>query len=91
MTEWISVKDKFPEYLEGKDYSANVLGICKLSEAHSYMGIFCLNIVEYTEDGHLYAWAKLNTCWNDLHEAECEYDDDYEITHWMPLPNPPKE
>jgi len=90
-TQWISVKDKMPEYLEGKDYSANVLGICKLSDTHSYMGIFNIFIAEYTEDGHLWAWAKLERCWDDLRNGECEFDDDYEITHWMPLPEPPKD
>lgn len=89
--EWISVKDRLPKYLEGKEYSANVLGLCKGYKDIYYISIFNVCIVDYTEDGHQYAWARLSQCFGDLRDADCEWDDDYEVTHWQPLPEPPKD
>lgn len=86
---WISVSDGLPDYIEGNDYSENVLGMYQVGEC-SHMGIFNIFIVGHTANGHTFAWAKLNTCWDDLRDSEPEYDDDYEVTHWMPLPAPPK-
>ena len=88
--EWISVKDRMPDYIEGKDYSENVLAMYSVGENTSYMGIFNLVIVEYTEDGHQWAWGKLDSCYSDIRDSEPEWDDDYEVTHWMPLPTAPE-
>ncbi len=84
--EWISVNDRLPEYLEGKDYSENVLCIFIGYQKKQCVSIFNRVIVELAEDGHQWAWARLSACYGDLREAECEWDDDYEVTHWQPLP-----
>lgn len=86
---WISVKDSLPDYIEGKDYSENVLGMYQVGE-NSCMGIFNIFIVGHTANGHTFAWARLDRCWGDLRDSDLEYDDDYKVTHWMPLPAPPK-
>ena len=75
--KWISVKDDLPDYIYDKDYSENVLGFCDGS-----MGVFARC---YEEEGWL--WG---SCYGDI-EGEPQTDDDYQVTHWMPLPEPPKE
>ena len=84
---WISVDDALPPYLEGKEYSANVLGVYTGYKGKKYIGVFNRAVIEYTEDGHLWAWAKMHSCFGDLHSSDCEFDDDYTITLWQPIPS----
>ena len=61
MSEWISVKDRLPEYGDG-----NVL-------------------IAYKQGGiYIDSWDEEYEEWDDA-----GIDDD--ITHWMPLPEPPKD
>jgi hypothetical protein len=85
--KWISVDDRLPEFLEGKDYSANVFGAYKGYLDKTYISIFNRCIVDITEEGHIWAWARLAHNYGDLLDAECEWDDDYEVFKWMPLPD----
>jgi hypothetical protein len=89
MSEWISVNDRLPEFIEGKDYSVNVLCVALGYQSKPYISIFNRCIVDYTEEGHKWAWGKLSQSFGDLREADCEFDDDYEVTHWIPLPELP--
>jgi hypothetical protein len=82
IVEWISVKDRLPDFLEDKDYSENVLGIC-----NGKLGIFN----RFWVNGEGWLWAKAYYVYGGLEEADCESDDDYDVNHWMPLPQPPKE
>ena len=82
---WVSLEDAKPEYIENKDYSQNVIGITK----SGYMGIFSLIYIDNGESDSGWAWAKANSVFSDIRKTECEFDDDYEVTHWMPLPPPP--
>ena len=89
MSEWISVKDKLPDFIDGKDYSENVLGVYIGYQEKQYVQVFNRAVVEIDEDGYQWSWARLASCYGDLRQAECEWDDDYTVTHWMPLPLPP--
>ena len=74
MKDWISVKDRLPE--KGID----VL-VCEMKFEHKYPNI---GIGELDQEGN---W------WYSIGEEiqKEDYDQDYRsITHWMPLPEPPK-
>ncbi len=78
MSTWIKTEDRLPEYLET---------VWLANPQHNIAFLGCL--VEY-EDG--WCWAKSNGCtYIDKGKivAECD-EDDYEVTHWMPLPKPPQ-
>ena len=80
MSEWISVKDRLPEFIENKFVSENVLGV-----VDGKIGVYC----RFIDEG--WYWTKVhNIGWEDLRESETEANDEYEVTHWMPLPEPPK-
>jgi hypothetical protein len=74
---WISVKERLPEYIDEKDYSENVF---------TWNGKFIRVMARcYEYDGWL--WGD---CMGDIY-GDPEVDDDYsDVTHWMPLPAPPK-
>lgn len=68
--DWISVKDKLPEKVEGTHYLVMVKHIT-LSE---------MEVAEWWFDGDerwIWMWEHNGT----VH---------LEVTHWMPLPEPPK-
>ena len=86
---WISVDDNVPEFIDGKDYSKNVFALYK-----DYQGKLKFSVFKYVtvfdDNIYFFTWARINEAYSDLREADCEYDDDYEVTHWMPMPsNPP--
>jgi hypothetical protein len=71
---WIRTADQLPEL------GAFVLGWCE-----GALAVFCRD--DLGEDGWI--WARQLNAWNlaDPDGAECE--DDYIVTHWMPIPAPP--
>lgn len=76
--EWISVKDKLPK--QGK----NVLIYWKNSANKRFIDVACI------WKGKTYNY---NGGW---HFSYCDIDgsnmlDDSQVTHWMPLPKPPKQ
>lgn len=77
--EWISVKDKTP------DESVAVWAIEKNHKSPLIM------TYEY-EDGWFWA-ISYDTPYYDgkTWTADSEFDDEYNVTHWMPLPEPPKQ
>jgi hypothetical protein len=77
MAEWISVKDRLPEETK-KGYSDCVLVLGKA------LGEFYHGIGYYVFDKF---WPPHWNCSGNWDE-EC---DSLDITHWMPLPEPPKE
>jgi hypothetical protein len=74
---WISVKDRFP------DFDIPVLVYFLKSKS-----MMC-GMRSYTGDGWL--WSIWNGLGDFQDKSEFECDDDYPITHWMPLPEPPKQ
>lgn len=70
---WISVDERLPSD------EAPVLGTNGRTIG-VYMRFF---------DADGWCWSQQKWCWNLADPDGCEFDDDYEITHWMPLPAPP--
>jgi len=81
MSEWISVKDMLPELKDNGDvYIHSDFVLCANIPADNHMAapeiwIFFLE----QEEGEKPRWAYIGE------------NNPGEITHWMPLPSPPKE
>ena len=77
MIEWISVEDLLPEF-----------GVPVIAGSRLFgRGEFDWWIFERYYDGDGWLWSRLNS--SSL-SGDFECDDDYHITHWQPLPEPPK-
>ena len=84
MSEWIKFEDQTPP--EG-------VPVWFYSGTHIWVGCY-----EYSDDaepagwffGNTYGshfWSKTEGAWDKM---DNEWDDDYKVSHWMPLPNPPE-
>lgn len=80
-SKWVDALYQTPELIKDKDYSKNVLAII-----NGQLGVACY-CFHYEEDGENngYYWAN---CYGNI-DGDCEWDDDYEVTHWQPLPSLP--
>lgn len=78
--QWISVDDYVPDLIVKQDCSKNVFALC---DGKVLVMTYCF-IKE--DDGH-YVWCN---CYGDIN-GDGEFDNNYEVTHWMPieLPSPP--
>lgn len=81
MAEWISVKDRLPDegkYLVCKDVHGNkIIDICAYT-----------NNLEAIDK---YDFQGQNRGGWYGYDSECGYFERRNVTHWMPLPEPPKE
>lgn len=82
MQKWISVKDRLPN----KDgaYLVATNGVSGLQNVKTRW---------FTKDGEMvdaYDLAGQKDVWY-LYDSECGYVSINSVTHWMPLPEPPKE
>ena len=87
---WISVKDRLPE--NGKP----VWAIIPEMKTPIMLERFYSNELEDEDDNECYGWI-----WCRIYDVpmiingewcyDSEWDDEYLPTHWMPLPEPPKE
>ena len=68
--EWISVKERLPEY------DVSVIG----TDGRS-IGVYSLY-----DSGDGWLWACGDGLMCDLEEIEMDAGDEYILTHWMPLP-----
>lgn len=79
MAEWISIEDRLPELDE--DVLIYAIGKSKDFLGDSVIAISC----QY--EFKCFPWSKSGTIiWCSPFEY---FDTNYEVTHWMPLPNPP--
>ena len=83
--QWIPVTERLPEWVKDKsgvtkDYSENVFA--KDDKGNLY--IMCLGFERDGDDNGSIVWCN---CYGSI-DGDGEYDDDYNITHWMPLPKP---
>lgn len=78
---WISVEDRTPAPIKGKDWSENVLAFC---EGRLMVMAYC-----WLTDGENSGWTWCN-CYGDIN-GDPEFDDEYSPTYWMPLPTPPSK
>lgn len=77
MAEWISIKDRLPEF----NIPVLVYAIGKID---GFIGSSIIEITDYTN--RKYGFNIVG--WNAPRQY---FLVDYEITHWMPLPEPPQE
>lgn len=84
MTQWISVMEKLPEF-------DTVVLVCWRNTPTSVDPIYSWGARLDDGDGWLWGlggrWGvhpDQTATWNDV-----DADDDYNVTHWMPLPVPP--
>lgn len=85
---WISVEERLPE---GED---PVLILVKETEHYGLNNekskVYYCQYLAYWDDEEWYTtWC--NGCRKISDTAKEPYADDYEVTHWMPLPEPPEE
>lgn len=81
--EWISVEKELPKILADIDRSENVLAVLDGTN----LCVMCYTWVDGEDDNSSgYVWAN---CYGDI-KGDAEFDDDYNVTHWMYLPKPPK-
>jgi hypothetical protein len=79
---WIETTKETPKFIDGKDYSENVLvwnnnKLCVMN--------YCK--VKHNDYELLYYWAN---AYGKI-DGDAEYDDDYAPTHWMALPVAPEK
>lgn len=79
---WIKTTKQLPEFIDGKDYSENVL-VWNNNELN--VMTFCKGYDDNNE--YCYYWANAYGKIN----GDAEWDDDYAPTYWMPLPVAPIE
>ena len=79
--EWVPVKDRFPEkdgsYLVTSNYFGNNQ---------------CIDVLGFVKDGETvdkYELAGQKYVWY-FYDSEYGYVSTHSVTHWMPLPQPPK-
>jgi hypothetical protein len=79
---WIETTKELPKFIDGKDYSENVLvwnnnKLCVMN--------YCK--VKHNNFETLYYWAN---AYGNI-DGDAEYDDDYAPTHWIALPVAPEK
>lgn len=83
---WIDAKLKTPDIIDGEYYSHNVLAVCD-----NELKVMCYTWVDGEDEKgwpkNGYVWAN---CYGDIN-GDGEWDEDYDVTHWMPLPSLPKK
>lgn len=77
---WIETSKQLPKFIDGKDYSENVL-VWNNNELE--VMTYCRGHNDYKE--WCYYWANAH---GDIN-GDAEWDDNYAPTHWMPLPSAP--
>lgn len=86
MAEWISVKDRLPE--KDGEYIICIRGyittteFCNIDPEYNPNNPYCVESKDIYRGAGFYRY---------LGEGEYEMYDADEITHWMPLPEPPEE
>ena len=81
--KWINVKDRLPDF--------DVPVLCNVAYLNFNKEYYYLSVFKRHNDIEGWLWYQWSG-YGDLREKS-NYDDcdDYDITHWMPLPEPPKD
>jgi hypothetical protein len=77
---WIDAEKETPQLIDKENYSPNVLAVCK-----GQLSVMCYCYIDGEDGG--FVWASCN---GNI-DGDAEFDDNYEVTHWMYLPKIPKE
>lgn len=76
--KWKNAGDSQPELIENENYSKNVWAVC-----NGQLSIMCYCYIPGEDGG--YVWANCN----GQIDGDAEFDDDYDVTHWMAFPSLP--
>ena len=96
MSEWISVKDRLPEGIACLAFYKNNLGRnrivkAKYTKKYTVEASYDDEWLEYNEDDDTFyypeGWYEMIDNWDDYSFVTINH----EVTHWMPLPTPPKD
>jgi hypothetical protein len=79
---WIEITKELPKFIDGKDYSENVL-VWNNNELE--IMTYCKGYDDNNEWGYYWANADKKI------DGDAEWDDNYAPTHWMPLPQEPNK
>lgn len=90
MNEWISVKDRMPEENEKNDKKRYVLVFIPEREGCSQNGIYIATLKHVSEDDGTGNFWGIRTEESDWEIWSWSYFENPIVTHWMPLPEPPK-
>lgn len=95
-SNWISVKDRLPEHQSNVlTYDGNIKRLCFYVKKHSeefYCDDDKCDHFDYHELKDRLYWKE--GWYEDLEQFEGNYDSYWivrDVTHWMPLPEPPKK
>jgi hypothetical protein len=77
---WIETTKELPKFIDGKDYSENVL---VWNNKELEVMTYCKSCDDNNE--LCYHWAN---AYGNIN-GDANWDDDYAPTHWMPLPSEP--
>jgi len=78
--KWIKCSDRLPEIIEGEAYSQNVLAIV---DGYTNIQVMCLFWID-AQSG--FVWCN---CYGKI-DGDGEFDDNYNVLMWMPLPQMPE-
>ena len=76
---WINAMDEQPNLIEKENYSPNVLTFCN---GQLMIMCYCYNPSEDDAERGFF-WANCN----GQIDGECEWDDEYDVKFWQPLPS----
>jgi hypothetical protein len=76
---WISTKIALPELLPNENYSKNVLAFCN---GQLMIMCYCYNPSEDDSENGFF-WANCN----GQIDGDAEFDDEYDVKFWQPLPS----
>ena len=89
MQKWISVKDRMPDPDDEKDVVILVKETEHYGQHKEKTKVYWFTYLAYWDGDEWYTvWC--NGCKKISETAAEPYADEYEVTHWMPLPEPPK-
>lgn len=80
--KWVSVEERLPDLIEGKDHSENVLTVC-----NNELMVMQICFIKNDDDDWQYYWCN---CYGNIN-GDGELDDEYNPAYWMPLPELPKQ
>jgi hypothetical protein len=86
MSEWISVKDRLPEPTDNSVYKfSDAVLICVKGTQDQYVATL------WTSPHSSQEWEVMSVYRSDTCESCTDRLDFNQVTHWMPLPEPPEE